>query len=568
MKSNPSSAKKQQWLKQTLKPLRGTRRQLFTLSLAVNLLSLTVPIFVLQVYDRVIFHNGLTTLQGLVIGMGIVLLFEFLLRRARTRILQQSGVAINERLGQFIFMKIASLPLQRLEAQPASHWQMLFRDIDRVRHRYSGPTAMLLFDLPFTLLAIALVATIAAPIAWVLLLIIPVFLFIALRSGANLKKQNSEEREENIQRDQLISEFSNARNSVKALMLDHYFQQRWNQQQERWSDTSLEQSTTTDRYRDFGQSMTMITTIILTSVGAVAILDQQLTLGALIATNMLSGKIIAPLSQLTTQWGQFTQYKNAKKHLDALFSESSERPQSAVAPTTIHGKLSFNQLSFSYQPERAMIEGLSGQIGPNGIHAIVGPNGSGKSTLLKLLSGLYAPEHGQILLDGADIQQYSRADLSHWIGYLPQQVTTIATTIQQNLTFRQPDASDDAIIEACKQAGAYHFISQLEAGFDTDMGEAGYRFSGGERKRIAIASLFLNQPRLLLLDEPTSDLDMEAEKVLTSSLKQLSADHTIVVVTHSPLLLRASDSIVLMQQGKIRAAGATQNMLKQLGMAS
>ncbi len=556
------------WLKQILKPLHSARRQLLTLSLAVNLLSLAVPVFVLQVYDRVIFHNGLTTLQGLLIGILIVLLFEFLLRRGRTRILQHCGIQINQQLGQILFTKITSLPLRTLEKHPASYWQMLFHDLDLVRSRHSGPTAMLLFDLPFTLLAIALVVTIATPIAWVLLLLIPLFLLIALRSARNTHKQSTQERENIIQRDQLVAEFSNIRNSIKALVQDDYFANRWDQQQKHWSEDALEHASSSDRYRDLGQTLSMATTVILTSVGALAILEQQLTLGALIATNMLSSKIIAPLTQLITQWSQLAQYKSAKHHLNTLFEEDSERMESSVKPSWVIGRLSFEKLAFSYHDNHPLIESLSGKIGPNGIHAIVGPNGSGKSTLLKLLCGLYTPDQGRVLLDDADIQQYTRTDLRNWIGYLPQHATPLADSIYHNLTIHRPDANNDEIIEACQLANAYGFISQLEEGFSTNMGENGHRFSGGERKRIAIASLFLSKPKILVLDEPTSDLDIEAEKSLANTLQQLAADHTILLVTHSPLLLRVSNSIMLLQQGRIRAAGATQDMLKQLGIES
>ena len=556
------------WLKEALEPLQGTRRQLLLLSLATSLLALAVPIFVLQVYDRVIFHNGLTTLQGLVIGISIALLFEFTLRRARTRILQHSGVEVNHQLGQLLFNKILSLPLRRLESQSSAHWQLLFRDLDIVRNRFAGPPALLLFELPFTLLALALIITIATPIAWVFFLLIPLFLLIALRSGMSTQKLSQDERENRVHRDQLINEFSINRNSIKSQHLDRHFSVEWSRQQHRWSESTLDQATSSDRYRDIGQTLSLLTTIALTSVGAIAILDQQLTLGALIATNMLSSKVIAPLGQLTTQWNQLIQYKSAKNRLTELFSETSELTSSSVAPDQVEGKLSFQQLHFGYQEDHPLIEGVSGTIGPNGIHAIVGPNGSGKSTLLKLFSGLYTPDQGQILLDDADTQQYSRADMSRWIGYLPQQVTTFSATIHQNLTMRRPKATDEEIIAATKLSGAYTFISQLEEGFGTHMGERGHRFSGGERKRIAIAALLLNQPKLLLLDEPTSDLDLEAERALTLTLKQLAKDHTIILVTHSPLLLRNSDSVILMRQGKIRAAGKTSEMLKQLGLSS
>ncbi len=550
-----------------LHPFRSTFQKLLILSLVINLLSLMVPIYVLQVYDRVIFRSGLTTLQGLLIGMVLVLLFEFLLRSGRTRILQHSGAQISETLGQSIYKKILSLPLEALESRTAQQWQMLFRDGDTVRNRYSGQMAMLMLDIPFGALALLLILTIATPISWVVLTAIPLFMLIAWRSASVIHQHSIEERNQTIQRDQLINESISVRTTIKARQQDQHFLNLWEQQQKQWHISTLKRSHSSDHYRDLSHSMSLLTTITLTAAGALAIIHQELTLGALIATNMLSSRILSPLTQLVSQWKNFTLSRTAVENLDKLFQQPSEEERETVVPDTIHGELKFEQLSFLYQQEEhATIHNISGRIGPNGIHAIVGPNGSGKSTLLKLLAGLYQPSKGRILIDGTELQQYPNRVLGSWIGYLPQQVITLNGTIQENLIAGCSSANDTTIIEACQQAGAYDFISQLEAGFSTAMGESGYRFSGGERKRIAIASLLIKQPRILLLDEPTESLDITSLQTLLQTLQQLAANHTIIVVTHNPVLLKISNSILLLQQGKITAAGPSQEMLSKLGV--
>lgn len=566
--------KSNNWLEEILIPLHSIKKQLYLLSFVINLLALAVPIFVLQVYDRVVFHNGLTTLQGLAIGIAIVLVFDFIMRRARTRILQHHGVKINDLLGKQLFDKLLSLPLRTLESQRHSFWQLLFRDIELLRGHFSGPWAVLMLDLPFTVLALALIVTIATPIAWVLLLAIPLFLIIAWRSGKVIQQQSEQERRETIERDALLSEFTLARNSIKTQILDEHFANEWGEKQQVLNQTTLVRSNSSDKYRDLGQSMTMLVTVALTTVGAIAILNQELTLGGLIASNMLSSKIISPLTQLVAQWHGFTNYKDAKKRLTELFANSDELLVSSVKPINSSGMVSFRDLSFSYQLDHddtvqddLVLNNVSGLIESTGIHTIIGANGSGKSTLLKLLIGLYQPNSGKVMLDGADINQYSRHDLGQWIGYLPQRTTTFAASIRDNITFGYPDATDEEVVAAAKLTNAYDFVSKLKDGFATNMGETGNRFSSGECKRIALASLLIKDQKIILLDEPTSDLDLETERKIAVTLQKLSVDKTIVLVTHSPALLRISDQIMVIKDGLISAAGDSKEILPKLGLS-
>ena len=311
-----------------------------------------------------------------------------------------------------------------------------------------------------------------------------------------------------------------------------------------------------------------MTTVIVTSVGAIAILNQSMSMGALIAATILVGKLVSPLTQLVSQWRSIGQFVLSVKRIDQLFELAIDRIDSPIAFSAPKGMLQMEGLHFKYPGSEAnQLSDISGFMGPNGIYAVVGHNGSGKSTLLKILRGLYPPSKGRILVDGVDMAQLGQKTLSDWTGYLPQQPRLLGGTIKQNIAMGVSDPSDAQILQAAKLAGAYDFIVDLPDGFDTDVGEGGSRFSGGQRKRIAIAQTLINDAPILLLDEPTSDLDTQAEKSLVESLKSMSAHKTIVVVTHSPAVLNAAKGIVVMDRGRVVTAGPTHDILPKLGIS-
>jgi ATP-binding cassette subfamily C protein LapB len=314
--------------------------------------------------------------------------------------------------------------------------------------------------------------------------------------------------------------------------------------------------------------MTVANTVITTCLGALAIIANLMTMGALIAANILAGRMISPLVQLVGQWRSFGQFIAAKKRLDALFALPLDRAETAVALPRPQGVLTLDSASFRYPKcEHDQLQALSGQIGAFGLHAIVGANGSGKTTLLKMLRGIYPAVTGRVLLDGGDMAQFSHDDLSRWIGYLPQQVQLISGSVRDNIALSDDGIADDAIITAARRACAHDFIIDLPDGYATEVGDGGSRFSGGEKKRIAIAQVLLRDPPILLLDEPTADLDRDAELAFIRTLRELAADHTVVVVTHSPPLLLQCNGIIVLEKGKIAAAGAAAQILPKLGLA-
>lgn len=556
------------WLHHALGELQGVYRQAFWLSFAVNVLALLTAVFTLQVYDRVVAHAGYASLAALALGMLIVIAIDFALRQGRAVLMQRLGARIEVNLSRAIFARLTRLPALELEKRSPAFWLATFRDIDLVRSTCAGASALLLIDLPFLLLTFLMIGLIAWPVLPIAALFVAGFVGLAWLSGRANEEKSEDEKQKLISRDTTISEISSARLGLKAMGASEHVAERWERDYAAWMHESLLHSRESDRYRDLASSLSILNTVVMTSIGALAILSQYMTMGALIASNILAGKLIAPLIQLVGHWRSWGAFLAAKRRLDDLMALPLDREFSDIDLPRPAGAIRLEQLLFAYPGAKApQIDQVSGQFGPNGLHAIVGANGSGKTTLLKLMRGLYAPAEGRVLLDGADLAQFSHGDLSRWIGYLPQQVTLVAGSVRDNLLTAKPDASDDEILRATQRACAHEFLLDLPDGYGTQVSEGGQRFSGGQRKRIAIAQTLLNDPPILLFDEPTSDLDRQAEQTFTATLKALSVDHTVVVVTHSPSLLMQCNGIVVMDKGKVAAAGSAAQILPKLGLA-
>ena len=248
-----------------------------------------------------------------------------------------------------------------------------------------------------------------------------------------------------------------------------------------------------------------------------------------------------------------------------MFSLTEDRTERSIRLDRPEGRLTLEAVSYGYEEGRPpVIDNLSMEVKPPGMLGVVGRNGCGKTTLLKMMQGLYAPTNGRVLLDGGDTSQFSRHDLATWIGYVPQECFLFAGTIRENIAITNPEASDEEIVKAATLAGVHEYVIDLSDGYATEIGEAGSRLSGGQRQRIAIARALLPDPPILLLDEVSGNLDMQAEIALRDTLSELARDHTIVVVTHTPVLLRACNNIMALERGRIAMGGPTQEILPRL----
>ncbi len=565
-----SSSERNSWLKAAVRPLRPLIREVFTASLFVNLLGLATPIFVLQIYDRVVAQSGLTTLQGLVIGMAVVIVFDFAIRQSRGALLREGAVKLDIAIGGQLFDKVLRLPLRTLEQRPSAFWQALFRDVDQVRTVLSGSTAVICADLPFAVLGLILISVIAPSLGWVLGGIIPLFILLAWRSGSSNSNAETKERRASIRRDSMVTEMIGARTTVKAVGGRDFLRGLWERRHAETIKQSVDRGALTTRHQNLGHALHISTLVIMTSVGAIGILQQDLTIGSLVAANMLSMRVIAPLNQLIGHFRSFTALRQSIDRLDQLFDMEEDIQEQSVALARPEGRLTLDKVIFRYarEDQNNAIEGVNAGFGPGGLNALVGANGSGKSTLLKLMRGLYPPLSGRVLIDDGDIAQFSEGELNAWIGYVPQSCRLIAGSIKANIVMGYPDASDEQIVAAAKSAGVHKEILDLPGGYASSVGENGDMLSGGMRQRLSIARALVGTRPILLLDEPTSDLDPRAEQELVTTLKDLSQSQTIIVSTHSMTLLEACDHILVLEAGRIKGGGPAFEVLSHLQAAA
>jgi ATP-binding cassette, subfamily C, bacterial LapB len=550
------SEKAMSWLKPYIERFRPLAKDAAALSFFINLLGLAAPIFVLQIYDRVVFRAGLSTLAALTIGMVIACAFEFVLRQARAKMMQRVALTTDVEVSRALFDKVLSVPLQTLESRPTAYWKLLFRDVEVVRNTLSGPTALLAVDAPFSLLFLLLIFIIAWPVAWVLVAILACFVALSWRSGHAVSGAAAREMTAAVQRDVKLEEFLAQRATVKSLAMGGRLREVWEDAQHGAITQSIVRGVEADTAGSLGQLLTVIATVAMTAVGALAIIDQNLTIGGLIAANMLAGRLLAPMNQLVGAWRSYTSFKQSADRLADAFTLTDDLHQSPVALVRPRGRIELDKLHFGYPGQAVIIEDLDLTIEHGGIHGILGLNGSGKTTLLKLIMGLYRPIKGRVLLDGADIAQFARDDLARWIGFVPQDCVLLGGTIRENIALGRPHATDEQIVHAATLAQAHAAIAALPNGYGTAVGEGGSQLSGGMRQRISIARALLGDPPVIVMDEPTSSLDRQAEEGLKDALAALAAKHTIILVTHSPVLLQACQRLVVLEAGRIAAQGA------------
>lgn len=546
-------------------PLKQRLVELVSFSVFINILALVVPVFVLQVYDRVVYHAGLTTLQGLVIGAALAILFDFLLRQARSRLVQRIATQIDVAVGRFLIRKLTALPLRVLETQTAAQWQAMTRDAEAVRDTLAGPPLILAIDLPFVVLFIVVIAIIAPPLALVLAVLVPLFLITSILSAWLIGKSTKDERDGAMVRDAVLVDMVAGRTTVKALGLGAPLARRWAEKHALNIGQAIRRGSYVDASSNVAVSLGLISTVAMTAIGAIAIISGDLTMGALVATNMLVNRVIGPLNQIIGTWRQVVRFRQSMTRLNQLFAMADEDRRPVVERPRPAGAITLEGVSFLYAKDAPpALKEVSLNFGPNGLHGIVGPNGGGKTTLLKVCQGLYAPQGGRVLLDGADLAQFTRAELARWIGYVPQDPFLFSGTIRDNMALVREGLGDDEILAAAKRAGAAEFIDALPDGYATELGENGRAFSAGQRQRIALARAFAGDPPVILLDEPSAHLDRKAEEALAKSLGELARDHTVLVVSHSQALLRFAQTLTVVDGGGIVAHGPAAQVLEDV----
>jgi len=556
---------KRAWIVPVIAPFKVVLREMLVASFVVNLLALVAPIFTMQVYDRVIGHNSMDTLIGLSIGVFLVVGFDYVLRISRGRILQTVALKLDIEVGQRLFEKFMHLPLKQLEAKPTSYWQQLFRDVDTIRNTLSGATALLLIDMPFLFIFLGVIFVIGRPLLIIFLVLLVAFAFLAWWSGRSLSDSGSKEGPVVANRDALLAELIAGRSIIKSTGLDRALKPQWEARQAKAIDHSIRRGAVSDGFVVIGSELSQMGSIAMTALGALFIIDHDLSMGSLVACNMLSGRLLGPIAQLVGAWRSYTGFIQSVERLGVVFNMPQDRKNVSVALDRPKGEIVVEGVVFGFDPSHAPVLAVERMVvHPGGVTAVLGRNGSGKTTLMKVIMGLYAPDKGRVLLDAADIAQFTRGELSHWMGFVPQECVLFNGTIRDNISLGAPGCTDEQIVAAAEAAGVHHVVVDMPDGYGTPIGEAGSRLSAGQRQRIAIARSLVGNPAVLVLDEPSSSLDRQAEEDLKNTLVQLALDRTVIVVTHSPILLPACRDIVVLEKGQVVAAGPSTEILPRL----
>jgi len=541
-------------------------RDILGAALLINLFALALPLFTMNVYDRVVPTKGQETLWVLVLGVGIIFAFEFLLRLLRSYFVDTAGRSADVIMASAVFQQVLGIRLDQ-RPQSAGAFAQQLREFESLRDFFTSATLVTLIDLPFVLLFIAVVAIIGGPVALVPLIAVPLIIGVGWFLQVPLNKVVTQSARESAQKHALLVESIVGLETIKGLGAEGRTQRNW----ERFVGMTAKSAQRARELSQFGQYFTglvsQIVSVAVVVVGVYLIFEGHLTVGALIACTILTGRAMAPLTQVAALLTRFDQSMVSLKTIDKIMSMPVERPAGTqfVHRPVLRGAMEFRDVEFTYpnQPLPAL-DGVSFSVRPGERVAIIGKIGSGKSTIEKLILGFYQPQKGAIRIDGTDMKQIDPADLRRNIGYVPQDVFLFFGSVRENIAMGAPHADDAAILRAARIAGVDSFVARHPQGFDLQVGERGEALSGGQRQSIAIARALVRDPNIVILDEPTSAMDKGSEDWLIARLREILEGKTLVLVTQRLSLLTLVERVIVMDSGKIVADGPRDKVLETL----
>jgi ABC-type bacteriocin/lantibiotic exporter with double-glycine peptidase domain len=537
-------------------------------SVVINLLALATPVFLMTVYNKVIGHGALETLDVLALGMVSLLGFELLLRGLRGFIASHTGARLDALIGSEVVHHILRLPYRAFETMPAGQLTERLRQLDQLRQFLTGGLPLLAVDLAFVGLFMAALFALSPAMGWITLAAVPLFLLLSLvaqRRQAALDRQGFRAA---AAKTSCLAEAVSQALTIKALGLEPEIERRFERRLIASSIAGYRAGNLASLVGGTGQAVQHLTALMLVYVGARMVVAGDLSVGALVACNILAARALAPIRQLFGAWQQLQQAREAWRRIDALLGEAPERPGRAMVGE-FRGAIRLERVSFRYALDKApALHELSLDIAPGTTTAIVGAPGSGKSTLVRLLLGLERSGDGRVLLDGVEVTRLAPAELRTRIGVVPQEIHLFEGTIAENIGLGAAERSLGRIVAASRFVGLDPIVRRLPDGYETMLGERGVGLSAGQRQLVAIARALVRNPRLLVLDEATSALDQASEAQLLDNLRRAGGGRTIVLVTHRLALLARCDVAVLLQHGRLVRCGPAAEIASMLGAAA
>lgn len=551
------------WFIPAIVKYRKLLGEVLLVSLVLQIFALLTPLFFQVVMDKVLVHHGLTTLDVIAIGLLGIMLFETVLSGLRSYVFAHTASRIDVELGARLFRHLIMLPLSYFQARRVGDSVARVRELENIRNFLTGNAITLLLDVLFSVVFIAVMLFYSGWLTLVVLISLPLYVLVSVLITPLLRTRLNDSFARGAENQAFLVETVNGIDTLKSMAVEPQITRKWDNQLAAYVSAGFKTQTLSTIANESVSLIGKLVTVATLWLGARLVIDGQLSVGQLIAFNMLAGRVAQPIMRLAQLWTNFQQTGVSVQRLGDILNTRSEVAQatrSALPP--LQGNIEFDQVQFRYRPDGSeVLRGVSLKVQAGTVIGIVGRSGSGKSTLTRLLQRLFVPERGRVLVDGMDLALADVASLRRQIGVVLQDNMLFNRSIRENIALADPGAPLEAVMRSARLAGAHDFILELPEGYDTMVGEHGASLSGGQRQRIAIARALMGNPRILIFDEATSALDYESERIIQQNMQAICKGRTVIIIAHRLSAVRDANRIVVMDRGQIVEQGTHAELL-------
>lgn len=551
------------WFIPAVVKYRKTLGEVLLISLVLQIIGLVTPLFFQVVMDKVLVNHAMKTLNVIAIGLIVAILFEAVLSSIRTAVFANTSSKIDVELGTRLFGHLLSLPISYFQARRVGDSVARIRELENIRSFLTSNAMTLVLDIVFSFVFLGVMLWYSQILTLIVVVSIPLYLALSFIFTPILRSKLNDKFNKSAENQSFLVETLSGMDTVKAMAVEPRWQQKWDKQLASYVSAGLSTSNIALVASGGVSLVSKLVTASIMWLGALLVIDNKMSVGELIAFNMLASQVSSPILRLAQLWNDFQQVGISMSRLGDILNARTEVAGNKTRLPRVAGTIEFDQVSFRYRPDAPdVIRSISLKVEPGEVIGIVGRSGSGKSTLTKLVQRLYVPDRGRVTVDGQDIAIIDTASLRQQIGVVLQENTLFSRSIRDNIALSDPALPIEDIIEAAKLAGAHEFICELPEGYDNLVGEHGTGLSGGQRQRIAIARALITNPRILIFDEATSALDYESEKIIQDNMLKICAGRTVLIIAHRLSAVRDANRILVMERGQIAECASHEELLK------
>jgi subfamily B ATP-binding cassette protein HlyB/CyaB len=555
------------WFLAAVRKYRQPLTEVLVGSFFVQLFTLLTPLFFQVIIDKVFVHRGLSTLEVLTLGLAMLSVFEIVLGGIRTFLLAHTSNRIDVELSARLFRHLFALPLAYFHTRRVGDTIARVRELDNIRQFLTSSALTLAIDLFFALIFLAVLMIYSPLLTLIVAGALPCYVALSLGLTPAFRTRLNERFARGAENQSFLVEAVSGVETVKSMALEPVMQRRWEEQLAAYVKASFQVLTLNTLGSQTASMINKVTVVLVLFFGAKEVIDGRMTVGELVAFNMISSQLAAPVLRIAQLWQDFQQVRISIDRTGDILNTTPEPGQSGQAkPPAIRGNIRLEAVGFRYRFDgQPVLRDVSLEIPAGQVIGVVGASGSGKSTLAKLIQRLYVPETGRVCVDGHDLSLTDPAWLRRQLGVVLQESVLFNRSVRENIALAEPGMPMERVIAAAKLAGADEFIAALPEGYGTLIGERGASLSGGQRQRIAIARALVGNPRILIFDEATSALDYESEAAIQANMRHICAGRTVILIAHRLSTLRDADRIVTIEKGRIIEDGTHQQLLKTGG---